>query len=51
MITSIENNTKTTTTTTTKWTDRTLGQTVKAKLHRQNDTQKHMRTHSQKEKK
>ena len=33
------------------WTDRTLGQMVKAKLYRQNHTQKHTHTHSQKEKK
>ena len=32
-------------------TDRTLGQMVKAKLYRQNHTQKHTHTHSQKEKK
>ena len=32
-------------------TDRILGQTVKAKLYRQNHTQKHTHTHSQKEKK
>ena len=32
-------------------TDRTLGQMVKAKLYRQNHTQKHRHTHSQKEKK
>ena len=35
----------------TKQTDRTLGQMVKAKLYRQNHTQKHTHTHSQKEKK
>ena len=34
-----------------KRTDRTLGQMVKAKLYRQNDTKKHTHTHSQKEKK
>ena len=34
-----------------KRTDRTLGQMVKAKLYRQNHTQKHTHTHSQKEKK
>ena len=34
-----------------KWTDRTLGQMVKAKLYRQNHTKKHTHTHSQKEKK
>ena len=33
------------------WTDRTLGQMVKAKLYRQNYTKKHTHTHSQKEKK
>ena len=32
-------------------TDRTLGQMVKAKLYRQNHSQKHTHTHSQKEKK
>ena len=31
--------------------DRTLGQMVKAKLYRQNLTQKHTHTHSQKEEK
>ena len=44
MITSAKNYTKK------KWTDRTLGQMVKAKLCRQNHT-KHTHTHSQKEKK
>ena len=34
-----------------KRTDRTLGQMVKAKLYRQNHTQKHTHTHSEKEKK
>ena len=34
-----------------KRTDRTLGQIVKAKLYRQNLTQKHTYTHSQKEEK
>ena len=34
-----------------KWTDRTLGQMIKAKLYRQNHTKKHPHTHSQKEKK
>ena len=34
-----------------KRTDRTLGQMVKAKLYRQNLTQKHTHTHSQKEEK
>ena len=34
-----------------KWTDRTLGQRVKAKLYRQNHIKKHIHTHSQKEKK
>ena len=33
------------------WTDRTLGQIVKAKLYRENHTQKHTHTQSQKEKK
>ena len=33
------------------WTNRTLGQMVKAKLYRQNHTKKHTHTHSQKEKK
>ena len=33
-----------------KWTDRTLGQMVKAKLYRQNHTKKHTHPHSQKEK-
>ena len=37
--------------TTKKQTDRTLGQMVKAKLYRQNHTQKHTHTHSEKEKK
>ena len=47
MITSTENCTKKKN----KKMDRTLGQTVKAKLYRQNHTQKHTHTHSQKEKK
>ena len=34
-----------------QWTDRTLGQVVKAKLYRQNHTQKYTYTHSLKEKK
>ena len=34
-----------------KWTDRTPGQMVKAKLYRENLTQKPTHTHSQKEKK
>ena len=34
-----------------KWTDRTVGQMVKAKLYREDDTKKHVHTHSQKEKK
>ena len=34
-----------------KWTYRTLGQMVKAKLYRQNHTKKHTHTHSQKEEK
>ena len=33
-----------------KWTERTLGQMVKAKLYRQNHTKKHTHIHSQKEK-
>ena len=33
-----------------KWTDRTLGQMVKAKLYRQNHTQNHTHTQSQREK-
>ena len=33
------------------WTDRTLGETVKAQLYRQNHTKNHTHTHSQKEKK
>ena len=32
-------------------TDRTLGQMIKAKLYRQNHTQNHIHTHSQKKKK
>ena len=31
-----------------KWTNRTLGQMVKANLYRQNHTKKHTHTHSQK---
>ena len=34
-----------------KWTDRTLGQMVKAMLYRQSHTKNHTHTHSQKEKK
>ena len=34
-----------------KRTDRTLGQMVKAKLHRQNHTKKHTHTYSQKREK
>ena len=34
-----------------KWTDRTLGQMVKAKLYRQNHTKKNTRTHHKKRKK
>ena len=34
-----------------KCSDRTLGQMVKAKLYRQNHTNKHTHTHSQEEKK
>ena len=33
------------------WTDRILGQMMKAKLYRQNLSQKHTHTHSQKEEK
>ena len=33
-----------------KWTDRTIGQMVKAKLYRENHTKKHRHTHSQKDK-
>ena len=47
MITSTKNYTKKRK----KRTERTLGQMVKAKLYRQNHTQKHTHTHSQKEKK
>ena len=50
MITSAKNYTKNKQTKK-KRTDRTLGQMVKAKLYRQNHTQKHTHTHSQKEKK
>ena len=46
MITSAKNYTKKKK----KWTDRTLRQMVKAKLHRQNHTKKHTHTHSQKRK-
>ena len=50
MITSAKNYTKKTKNKQTKKrTDRTLGQMVKAKLYRQNHTQKHTYTHSQKE--
>ena len=35
----------------TKWANRTLGQMVKAKLYRENYTEKHAHTHSQKEEK
>ena len=48
MITSMKNYTKKREK---KWTDRTLGKMVKAKLYRQSHTQKHTHTHSQKEKK
>ena len=51
MITSANNYTKKTQTNKKQWTDRTLGQMVKAKLYRQNHTKKHTHTHSQKEKK
>ena len=50
MITSTENYTKKNKQNK-KWTVRTLGQMVKAKLYRQNHTKKHTHTHSQKEKK
>ena len=50
MITSAKNYTKKTKKTP-KWTDRNLGQMVKANLYRQNHAQKHTHTHSQKEKK
>ena len=46
MITSAQNYTKTNKKKT--QTDRTLGQMVKAKLYRQNHTQKHTHTHSEK---
>ena len=49
MITSAENCTKKQKTK--NRTDRTLGQMVKAKLYRQNHTQKHTHTHFQKKKK
>ena len=49
MITSAKNYTKKQTSK--QKTDRTLGQTVKAKLFRQTHTKKHTHTHSQKEKK
>ena len=42
---------KKTKTKTKKWTDQTLGQMVKAKLYRQNLTQKHTHIHSQKKEK
>ena len=45
MITRAENYTKE------KWTERTLGQIVKANLYRQNHTKKNTDTHSEKEKK
>ena len=51
MITSTKISTKKTKGNKKKWTDRTLGQMVKAKLYRQNHTKKHTHTHSQKEKK
>ena len=50
MITSAKNYTKTNKQTK-KWTERTLGQTVKAKLYRQNHAKKRTHIHSQKEKK
>ena len=51
MITSAKKSTKIPNQNKTKWTDRTLGQMVKAKLYRQNHTKKHTHTHSQKDKK
>ena len=51
MITSAKNYTKTNKQTNKKWTNRILGQMVKAKLYRQNHTKEHTHTHSQKEKK
>ena len=51
MITRAENYTKKNKSKQTKRTDRTLGQMVKAKLYRQNHTQKHTHTDSEKEKK
>ena len=50
MITSAKNYTKNPQNTK-KRSDRSLGQMVKAKLCRQNDTEKHTHIHSQKEKK
>ena len=49
MIARTKNNTKTNKQK--KWTDRILGQMVKAKLYRQNHTKKHTHTQSQKEEK
>ena len=51
MITTIKNYTNKQHKKKTKWTDRTLGQMVKAKLYQQNCTKKHRDTRSQKEKK
>ena len=51
MITSAKNYTKKNKKTKKTRTDRTLGQMVKAKLYRQNHTQKRTHTHLQKEKK
>ena len=51
MIRSVKNYRKKKQKTKKKRTDRTVGQMVKAKLYRQNHTQKHTHTHSQKEKK
>ena len=51
MITSAKNYTENKQTNKQKWTDRTLGQMIKAKLYRQNHTKKHTYTYSQKEKK
>ena len=51
MIRSAENYNKKTNKQRKKWIDRILAHMVKAKLYRQNHTQKHTHTHSQKEKK
>ena len=49
MIRSAKNYTKTNKQTNKKWTNRILGQMVKAKLYRENHTKEHTHTHSQKE--